>query len=269
MTLDVLQRPDRLWCHTLETPQSAGSCLFHEKDDRFWCCLSRSLSGDFVIFLTTSKRSSEVWVIPFTDCAVAVSCEGGAKQVVAIAGASIGMLREKVVGVEQKVLEEPPALPYMLVIHPCSEDVLYSSDHYVPQATGSPEDQPSGKQQRVPEPLNVFVILTNRDGATNFKMCVARVPQQHASPRGHRNCWQLLEVDWPGGGSPARVASSCGCAQMLRLRVSLHLWVSQRQRQVSSGSQLAMLSFSLNRARISSTMLTRFNSSIQVQRVRP
>jgi len=141
-------------------------------------------------------------VILFTDCAVAVSCKGGAKQVIAIAGASIGMLRGKVVGVEQKVLEEPPALPYMLVIHPCSEDVLYSIDHYVPQASGSPEDQPSGKQQRVPEPLNVFVILTNGDGAT-IRCTVARVPQQQASPRGHRNCWQLLEVDWAGGGLPA------------------------------------------------------------------
>ena len=196
LTLDALQRPDRLWCHTLGAPQCADVCLFHERDDRFWCSLSRSLSGDFVFFRTTSKTSSEVWAIPLTDRAVAVSCEGGAKQVVPVAGAFIGMPREEVVGMEQKKLEDPPALLYMFVIHPRSEDVLYSIDHYVSQATESPEGQPSGKRQRGPKPLDVFAILTNKDSATNFKICVARVrhPRRWVELLSHSSTRHLEDV---------------------------------------------------------------------------
>jgi oligopeptidase B len=197
LTLDPMQRPDRLWRHVLGAPQSSDACLFHEKDDRFWTSICRSRSGDFVFFRTTSKTSSEVWAIPLTERAKAAAAQGGAKQAVAVPAAIACDSSQEAAVHDNELLSHHSALPLIFVIEPRSEDVLYDVDHYVSPSRGGQSNEPMGKRQRTSETLDIFVILTNKEGATNFKLCIARVrdPRQWVELLPHCGTRHLQEID--------------------------------------------------------------------------
>ena len=198
LTLDAMQRPDRLWRHVLGTPQSSDTCLFHEKDDRFWTSIRRSRSGDFVFFRTTSKTSSEVWAIPLTERAKTAAGQSVANHAVAVPSALASSSQEAVVH-DNELSSHESALSLFFVIVPRSEDVLYDVDHYVSPSplSGGPLHEPMGKRQRTVEALDVFVIRTNKESATNFKLCIATVrdPCQWFDVLIHSDTRHVEEID--------------------------------------------------------------------------
>jgi protease II len=49
------------------SPQSSDECLFTEDDDRFWLELHKARSDDFIVATSSSKITSETWLVPLTS----------------------------------------------------------------------------------------------------------------------------------------------------------------------------------------------------------
>ena len=63
VTLDETWRPDKIWRHSLGTPQSEDTLVFHETDGRFWVGIGRSRSDRFLMIASGSKTTSEYHVL--------------------------------------------------------------------------------------------------------------------------------------------------------------------------------------------------------------
>jgi oligopeptidase B len=60
---DDAVRPWQIWRHTLGTPVDDDVLVFQEDDDRFYVSISRFRSGRFLAINSSSKVTSEVWLI--------------------------------------------------------------------------------------------------------------------------------------------------------------------------------------------------------------
>lgn len=65
-TLDEEHRPNKVWRHTMGSPQSSDKLLLTEDDELFWIDLDKSCSGRFLIVRTSSPDTSEVHLLDLT-----------------------------------------------------------------------------------------------------------------------------------------------------------------------------------------------------------
>ena len=63
VTPDDAMRPHKVWRHTLGTPATDDVLVLEEKDERFFLGVGTSRSGDWIIIDSSSKTTSECWVI--------------------------------------------------------------------------------------------------------------------------------------------------------------------------------------------------------------
>jgi len=159
LTLNSLQRPYRLWCHKMGSPQSDDLLLFEEHDEKFWLSLERSASGGYLFVESSSKLTSEVRVIPLTEEAEAACISANAERI-------------------------SPSHPYSLVIDPRREGVLYSIDHYenyfvIHTNAGAPN-------------FKVCVTRTTCPQSSNWKEILPHSPQRYITSLTTRaNFWAI------------------------------------------------------------------------------
>jgi oligopeptidase B len=63
VTADEAMRPDKVWRHQVGTPASHDVVVLEEPDERFFVGVGSSRSGEWIIIDSSSKTSSECWVI--------------------------------------------------------------------------------------------------------------------------------------------------------------------------------------------------------------
>ncbi|MDQ1430761.1 MAG: oligopeptidase [Actinomycetota bacterium] len=64
---DDAMRPWQIWRHALGTPTTEDVLVFQEDDDRFYVGVDRTRSGRFVVIASSSKVTSEVWLVDADD----------------------------------------------------------------------------------------------------------------------------------------------------------------------------------------------------------
>jgi oligopeptidase B len=64
---DDAMRPWQIWRHALGTPTIDDVLVFQEDDDRFYVGVDRTRSGRFVVVSSSSKVTSEVWLVDADD----------------------------------------------------------------------------------------------------------------------------------------------------------------------------------------------------------
>lgn len=62
-TQDDAHRPNKVWRHTLGTPQSADECVLTEDDELFCAGFGRSSSGEFMLLESESTETNEVHTV--------------------------------------------------------------------------------------------------------------------------------------------------------------------------------------------------------------
>eukprot|EP00850_Spirogloea_muscicola_P022742 SM000309S11877 [mRNA] locus=s309:95302:110274:- [translate_table: standard] len=67
ITKDKLDRPYKVWRHTVGADPSSDTCVFHEEDESFYLSLSRSESGDYLFLSAGSAVTSHEFSIPTTS----------------------------------------------------------------------------------------------------------------------------------------------------------------------------------------------------------
>eukprot|EP00850_Spirogloea_muscicola_P003951 SM000016S01939 [mRNA] locus=s16:762582:774087:- [translate_table: standard] len=67
ITKDKLDRPYKVWRHTVGADPSSDTCVFHEEDESFYLSLSRSESGDYLFLAAGSAVTSHEFSIPTTS----------------------------------------------------------------------------------------------------------------------------------------------------------------------------------------------------------
>lgn len=63
VTADEAMRPDKVWRHRVGTPSSEDVVVLEEPDERFFVGVGASRSGEWIMIDSSSKTSSECWVI--------------------------------------------------------------------------------------------------------------------------------------------------------------------------------------------------------------
>ena len=63
VTADEAMRPDKVWRHRIGTSAADDVVVLHEPDERFFVGVGASRSGEWIIIDSSSKTSSECWVI--------------------------------------------------------------------------------------------------------------------------------------------------------------------------------------------------------------
>lgn len=63
MTLDAIQRPDKLFRHVLGTDRSQDIQLFHEPDEKFRLGIGKTNSEKYILMGSHSSLSTEMWVL--------------------------------------------------------------------------------------------------------------------------------------------------------------------------------------------------------------
>jgi oligopeptidase B len=63
VTADEAMRPDKVWRHLIGTSAADDVVVLHEPDERFFVGVGASRSGEWIIIDSSSKTSSECWVI--------------------------------------------------------------------------------------------------------------------------------------------------------------------------------------------------------------
>ena len=66
VTADEAMRPDKVWRHRIGTAASDDIVVLEESDERFFVGVGASRSGEWIIIDSSSKTSSECWVIDAT-----------------------------------------------------------------------------------------------------------------------------------------------------------------------------------------------------------
>ena len=151
------------------------ACLFEEKDERSWLQLSSTSSDDYIILRSTTKLTSEVIVIPQSEralrAAVQTSCAVKAVplHVKRKLDDTEGSDNENKCDIHESQTDRTTSLnssflPYFLTVQSRVEGLLYSVDHYRMQSLHGADG-----------PSDLFVILSNKDGARNFKISTAPV----------------------------------------------------------------------------------------------
>ena len=67
VTADEAMRPDKVWRHQVGTAATDDVVVLHEPDERFFVGVGSSRSGEWIIIDSSSKTSSECWVIDASD----------------------------------------------------------------------------------------------------------------------------------------------------------------------------------------------------------
>lgn len=62
--LDEFHRARKIYRHTVDTDPSQDKLVFEEMDERFYCGVDTSLSGEYVFIHTSMNDQDEVWYIP-------------------------------------------------------------------------------------------------------------------------------------------------------------------------------------------------------------
>ena len=63
VTVDDMWRPYRVWRHIVGTPTSDDVVVFEESDEKFWLGIGTSRDEKWLIIHTSSKLTSEVWLL--------------------------------------------------------------------------------------------------------------------------------------------------------------------------------------------------------------
>jgi oligopeptidase B len=63
VTVDETWRPYRVWRHTVGTPTSDDVMVFEESDEKFWLGVGTSRDEKWLMIHTSSKLTSEVWLL--------------------------------------------------------------------------------------------------------------------------------------------------------------------------------------------------------------
>jgi oligopeptidase B len=63
VTVDEAWRPNRVWRHVIGTPAGDDVVVFEEADERFWVGVGLTRSERFLVISTSSKLTSEVWLL--------------------------------------------------------------------------------------------------------------------------------------------------------------------------------------------------------------
>ena len=66
VTADEAMRPDKVWRHKIGTPATDDIVVLEESDERFFVGVGASRSGEWIMIDSSSKTSSECWVIDAT-----------------------------------------------------------------------------------------------------------------------------------------------------------------------------------------------------------
>ena len=67
VTVDAAWRPWRVWRHTVGTPHTGDVMIFEEADERFWVGIGLTRSERFLSVSSSSKVTSEVWLLDAAD----------------------------------------------------------------------------------------------------------------------------------------------------------------------------------------------------------
>ena len=67
VTVDEAWRPYRVWRHVIGTPAASDVVVFEEADERFWVGVGLTRSERFLVIRTSSKLTSEVWLLDAAD----------------------------------------------------------------------------------------------------------------------------------------------------------------------------------------------------------
>ena len=67
VTADEAMRPDKVWRHQVGTVATDDVVVLHEPDERFFVGVGSSRSGEWIIIDSSSKTSSECWVIDASE----------------------------------------------------------------------------------------------------------------------------------------------------------------------------------------------------------
>jgi oligopeptidase B len=67
MMPDEQMRPYQLWRHTVGTKQSDDTCVYEEVDERFYLGVDLCRSAQWIVVESSSKQTSQVWVVPADD----------------------------------------------------------------------------------------------------------------------------------------------------------------------------------------------------------
>ena len=67
VTVDAAWRPYRIWRHTLGTPVEQDALVFEESDERFFAGVWLTRSERYVVISTSSKLTSEEWLLDASD----------------------------------------------------------------------------------------------------------------------------------------------------------------------------------------------------------
>jgi len=71
---DDAMRPWQVWRHRVGTPESEDIKVFEEPDERFFVGIDRTRSDKWIVIETSSRTSSEAWIIPADDPTTSPRC---------------------------------------------------------------------------------------------------------------------------------------------------------------------------------------------------
>lgn len=74
VTPDDAMRPHKVWRHKMGTSQRDDVVVFEDEDERFFVGVSLSRSGEWIFIESSSKTSSETWIIPSASPTDKPSC---------------------------------------------------------------------------------------------------------------------------------------------------------------------------------------------------
>jgi oligopeptidase B len=63
LTVDDAWRPNRVWRHIVGTPTADDVVVFEESDEKFWLGVGTSRDDKWLVIATSSKLTSEVWLL--------------------------------------------------------------------------------------------------------------------------------------------------------------------------------------------------------------
>ena len=90
VTVDDAWRPYRVWRHIVGTPTSDDVVVFEESDEKFWLGVGTSRDEKWLIIHTSSKLTSEVWLLhaaaPASEFSVVTPRRHGVEYEVEVAG---------------------------------------------------------------------------------------------------------------------------------------------------------------------------------------
>jgi oligopeptidase B len=110
VTVDDAWRPNRVWRHVLGTPTADDVVVFEESDEKFWLGVGTSRDDKWLVIGTSSKLTSEVWLLdaatPAGEFSVVAPRRHGVEYDVEVAGDRLLVLHNE--GAENFELASAP-----------------------------------------------------------------------------------------------------------------------------------------------------------------